>query len=138
MISSRAVLPFVLAVVVTGVSGCAPAAITARSAQSDGVTFAYNLSPAAAPHHYQVSLALQDAHSGKAIDDAGVAVGLHGPGITEDNLVNLRHDQRAGAPVYVGDVALPEAATYRLTFQVNRKAPAASAQATFATARPAG
>lgn len=138
MIRSRANLEFALALVALGAAGCAPAAITARTAQSDGVMFVYSLSPATTPHHYQVAVALQDTHSGEAIEDAGVALGLYGPGVPGDELINLRHDRRSGAPVYVGDVTLPQAANYRLTFQVNRPAPAVSAQAVFSTPRPAG
>ena len=118
--------------------GCAPAAITAHSAKSDGVMFAYNLTPTPVAHRYKLQLDLKDAASGKAIDDAGVALDLVGPGLTEDGLVNLHRDPGASSPTYFGAVDLPEAATYRLTFQVNRRAPAASAQAVFSTPRPAG
>lgn len=141
MIRNSAVRPIALAAalaVTAALAGCAPTAITGRTAKSDGVMFAYSLSPAAAPHHYSVALALQDTASGEAIDNAGVALTLFGPGVAEDNLVNLHRDARIQSPTYVADIDLPRAATYQLTFQVNRPAPASSAQATFSTARPAG
>lgn len=130
--------PFLTLALAATLAGCAPAAITARSAKSDGVDFAYNLSPTADAHHYKVELALKDAASAKPIDDAGVALDVYGPGVTGDSLINLHRDPSAPSPTYVAAIDLPQAATYRLTFQVNRRAPAQSAQAVFSTPRPAG
>jgi hypothetical protein len=119
-------------------SACAPEPTVGRTAVSDGVKFDYVLAPAAAgsaPGAYHLTLALADAKSGAAISDATVAVSLYGPGIeAESNLVNLTHEA-AGATSYAADVALPKAASYRLTFQVNRPL-APGAQAVFSTARP--
>lgn len=117
---------------------CTPAAHTGPSAEADGVGFSYRLAEGSAPGRYQVLLTLKDAKSGKPIPDAAVALKIYGPGIDGDGLVNLKHDVADSAPVYMADVRLPQAASYRLTFQVNRRAPAASAQATFTTNPKAG
>jgi hypothetical protein len=116
-------------------AGCAPGAITAHTAVSDGVKFDYALTaaPAGGAGAYRVTLNLADAKTGAVIKDADVAVDVTGPGIDGDALVNLKTD--AASP-YGGEVALPQAASYRLTFQVNRHT-APGAQAVFTTARPA-
>ena len=115
---------------------CAPGAHPGKSAVADGVKFDYALAQpasAATPHTYRLRVTLADAATGSAIDDANVAVGVYGPGYDGSDLVNLKRDGEA----YAGEVVLPKAAAYRLTFQVNRKAPAASAVAVFETEPPA-
>jgi hypothetical protein len=117
-------------------SACAPSANRGPSAVADGVKFDYALAqPAAAgaPHTYRLSVKIADAATGSAIDDANVAVNVYGPGYDGSDLVNLKRDGEA----YAGEVVMPKAAAYRLTFQVNRKAPAASAVAVFETQPPA-
>src|SRR3569623_664153 len=86
-------------VAATGLAGCMAPPVTGRTAQADGVSFAYKLTPATAPHHYRVALALADGQ-GAAIDDAGVAVALSGPGLSGDELVNLRRDRDLGPGAY--------------------------------------
>src|SRR5581483_11909346 len=104
-------------------AACAPTANLGRSAVTDGVKFDYALGApdsAAAPHTYHLRLNLSDAATGSRIDNANVAVGVFGPGYDGSDLVNLK---RSGG-VYTGDIVMPKkAASYRLTFQVNRKAP---------------
>lgn len=117
-------------------AACAPAAYTGPSAEADGVGFSYRLAPGAAPGSYRVRLTLKDAKSGAPIPNAAVALKVYGPGIDGDGLVNLKHDPASATPAYVADVRLAQAASYRLTFQVNRPAPATSAQATFTTNSP--
>jgi hypothetical protein len=122
--------------VATALAACAPSANPGHAAVADGVRFDYALgqpASAAAPHTYRLSLKLADAATGSKIDDANVAVGVFGPGYDGGDLVNLK---RAGE-AYDGDVVLPQAAAYRLTFQVNRKAPAKSVVAIFETRPPA-
>ena len=117
-------------------AACAPSANTGRSAIADGVKFEYALTaapPGAAAHTYHVQLALSDPQSGARIPGATVALNLFGPGFDGGTLVNLPE----GPGGYAGDIALPEAASYRLTFQANRKAPAPSAVAIFTMDRPA-
>jgi hypothetical protein len=121
-------------------AGCAPGPATGRSAVADGVKFDYALAPRSVAEGggagaYHLTLALADAKTGARINDANVAVNLYGPGIDGETLVNLAKD--AGGPGgYGADVALPQAASYRLTFQVNRPQ-APSAQAVFTAQRPA-
>jgi hypothetical protein len=117
-------------------TACAPGANTGRSGTADGVTFDYALAPATsatAPHTYRLSVRIADAASGAKIDDANVAVGVFGPGYDGSDLISLKRDGEA----YAGEVVMPKPAAYRLTFQVNRKAPAASAVAIFETKPPA-
>ncbi len=121
-----------------GLASCAQTTFSGHTAKSDGVMFAYNLTPTATPHHYDVALELQDAATGQAIDDAGVALNMFGPGMSGDGLVSMHRNAQSHTPTYVANIDLPTAATYTLTFQVNRRAPAPSAQATFSTARPTG
>jgi hypothetical protein len=117
-------------------AACAPSANPGHAAVADGVKFDYALdqpASAAAPHTYRLSLKLADAATGSAIDNANVAVGVYGPGYDGSDLVNLK---RAGE-AYDGEVVLPKAGAYRLTFQVNRKAPAKSVVAIFEAHPPA-
>jgi hypothetical protein len=119
-----------------GTAACAPAAGTRRAAVADGVKFEYGLKPVAdakAAHTYHVDLTLTDAETGAQVPHATVALNLFGPG-EPGALVNLTE---ASAGAYGGEVSLPQAATYNLTFQVNR-APAPSAQVLFAAERPSG
>ncbi len=117
--------------------GCAAPPATGRTAVADGVKFNYALAPAGVPGTYHLTLALADAKTGAAINDANVAVDLYGPGIVGGStLVNLARSTD-GPAAYGADVALPQVASYRLTFQVNRPAPAPSAEVVFSAARPA-
>jgi hypothetical protein len=121
---------------VAALAACAPGANSGRSAVADGVKFEYALAPpasAATPHTYRLSLKISDAGTGSSIDNANVAVGVFGPGYDGSDLVNLKRDGEA----YAGEVVLPKSDAYRLTFQVNRKPPAASAVAVFETKAPA-
>ena len=127
-------LPLIAAL---ALAACAPSANTGRSAVADGVKFEYALTPApdgAPAHTYHVQLALSDPQSGARIPGATVALNLFGPGFPGGTLVSLPEGAAGG---YAGEIALPEAANYRLTFQANRKAPAPSAVAIFTTDRPA-
>lgn len=132
-------LPMVAALAAAmSLPACAPSANTGRSAVSDGVKFEYTLAPASgsqAAHTYHIRVALTDAATGARIPGATVALNLFGPGYPGGTSVNLGEEPNGG---YSGDVSLPNAATYNLTFQANRKAPAPSAQAVFETARPSG
>lgn len=121
-------------------AACAPGANTGRSAVADEVRFDYSLSPTAKPHDYRLALKLAEAKSGAAIGNANVALSLFGPGYPGGTLINLHReaDAGAGAVVYAANVDLPQAETYQLTFQVNRPAPAQSAQAVFQAAPPSG
>jgi len=117
-------------------AACAPAAVTGRSAVADGVKFEYGLKAVAdakAAHTYHVDLTLTDAKTGAQVPHATVALNLFGPG-EPGALVNLTE---ASAGAYAGEISLPQAGAYNLTFQVNR-APAASAQVLFAAERPTG
>jgi hypothetical protein len=117
------------------VAACAAAPNAGRTAVADGVRFDYALAPKAGAGAYHLTLALADAKTGAAVSDANVAVDVYGPGVESGTLINLTKD--AGAtPAYGADVALPQAASYRLTFQVNRPS-APSAQAVFSAQRPA-
>ena len=58
---------------------------------------------------------------------------VFGPGFDGGTSVNLV-EGTVGS--YSGDITLPKAAAYNLTFQANRKAPAPSAQAVFSVTRP--
>jgi hypothetical protein len=123
-------------VAAAALAGCAPSANPGHATVADGVKFDYALgqpASAATPHTYRLSLKLADAATGSAIDDANVAVGVYGPGYDGGDLVNLKRAEGA----YGGEVVLPKAGAYRLTFQVNRKAPAKSAVAIFETHPPA-
>jgi hypothetical protein len=125
-----------IALAAAALAGCAPGANPGHSAVADGVRFDYALAPAAsasAPHTYRLSVKISDAATGSRIDDANVAVGVFGPGYDGSDLVNLKRTGEA----YAGEVVMPKAAAYRLTFQVNRRPPAASAVAVFQTAPPA-
>jgi hypothetical protein len=117
-------------------AGCAPGPTPGRSAVADGVRFDYALGPQTSAGTYRLTLALADAKTGVAIDDANVAVDIYGPGIDGGStLVNLTKAE--GPPSgYVAEAPLPQAASYRLTFQVNRRM-APGAQAVFTTTRPA-
>jgi hypothetical protein len=137
MAAPRRFAPFTLAfAAAAALAACGPSAHPGRSATADGVKFDYALvrpNDAAAPHTYRLRVTIADAASGTRIDDANVAVGVYGPGYDGSDLVNLKRDGEA----YAGEVVMPQPAAYRLTFQVNRKAPAASAVAVFETQPPA-
>src|SRR4051812_19006589 len=85
-------------------ASCAPGPTAGRSAVADGVRFDYALGPKTPAGTYPLTLALADAKTGAAIDDANVAVNLYGPGIDgADALVNLT--KAAGPPAgYVAQV----------------------------------
>jgi hypothetical protein len=128
--------PFALAAAAAALAACAPSANPGHSTVADGVKFDYALAQpatASAPHTYRLSVKIADAATGSKIDDANVAVDVYGPGYDGSDLVNLKRDGEA----YAGEVVMPKPAPYRLTFQVNRKAPAASAVAVFETQPPA-
>ena len=116
--------------------GCAPSASAGHTAASDGVKFDYAMTPVADPksaHGSHVVLDLSDAGTGAKIPGATVAVNVFGPGFDGGTSVNLV-EGTVGS--YSGDITLPKAAAYNLTFQANRKAPAPSAQAVFSVTRP--
>lgn len=116
-------------------ASCAPSVNRGHSAVADGVRFDYAIGrPASgsAPHTYRMSLTISDAATGSKIDNANVAADVFGPGYDSSDLVNLKRD----GEVYAGDVIMPKAAAYRLTFRVNRKSPAPSALATFEAQPP--
>ena len=127
-------------------AACAPGPTTGSSAVADGVKFNYALAPTEKPGTYHLTLALADAANGTPITNANVALDLFGPGYPGGTLINLKRgvgaDGAAAAPgaapppTYGVDVALPEAASYRMTFKVNRAA-AGSAEAAFTAHRPA-
>ena len=130
---------FALAAAAVLATACGSGPNPGHSAVADGVKFDYALAPAAAansPHAYRLTLNLADAATGAAIDDANVAVNVFGPGYDGSELVNLSKGA-AAAGGYGGDVLMPQAGAYRLTFQVNRKPPAASAVAVFEARPPA-
>lgn len=120
-----------LAFILAAAGACAPQPNAGRMAVVDDVRFDYVLQPAGAPHAYQVNLNLSDPKTGAPIRKANVAVNVFGPGYSGD-LVNLKRNAGGG---YDGQVTLPQAASYKLTFQVNR-APAPSAEAVFAVTPP--
>ena len=120
-------------------AACAPQANTGRSAVADGVKFEYALAPGAKANGagaYHLTLALSDAKTGARIPDATVALDLFGPGYPGGTQVSLEPASLPQGPGYGADISLPQAASYRLTFQANRKAPAPSAVAIFTTDRP--
>jgi hypothetical protein len=123
------------AIAATALAGCGSGANAGHAAVADGVKFDYALAgpaSAAAPHTYRLSLKLAEATSGASIGDANVAVGVFDPGYDGSDLINLKRDGDG----YAADVVMPSPAVYRMTFQVNRKPPAASAVAVFETKPP--
>ena len=117
----------------SGLTACSGASNTGHTTVADGVRFEYGLAPTAKPHTFRVNLTLADAKSGAAINDANVAISVYGPGYDGGDLVNLKRGETGG---YGGEVVMPKAASYNLTFQVNRTT-APSAMAVFAALPPA-
>lgn len=142
--------------IVLALAACQPRASQASSQVADGLRFDYGVAPSEAvtqhptdhpeatmhqgplPHSYHVTLALFDAKSGARIDDARVALDLSGPGHGPGRMTMPLDEMTInGAATYGGYVALPSAATYRMTFEVTRPGQGHSpVKARFAYDRP--
>jgi hypothetical protein len=104
------------------VGGCAPRPVTGPATVADRVKFEYRLTPAPVKGDYHLSLAFADAKIGAAINDANLALSRLGPGYPGGTLLNLKRGASAsgsGSGYDLG-LTLPQAASYQMTFQVNR------------------
>jgi hypothetical protein len=122
----------------TTLTACQPRASDAPTQVVDGLRFDYGVAPSAVvkmhpldhpeatmhqgplPGGYHIALAVSDAKSGARIDDAHVQLDLSGPGHPGHVTMPLDLMTINGAATYGGDVALPSAAKYQLTFDVSR------------------